>query len=266
MSLTISQIIKHIESTHGTEWPREQIATTIAFICGFIVLGIGLIRIGWLVEFIPAPAVSGFMTGSAINIVAGQVPGLMGITGFDTRAETYRVIINTLKGLPDTKKDAAFGLTGLFVLYFVRYSCDWEVSSVVLWYRRSALISFQARLFFFVSVLRHAFVILVLTIAAWLYTRHRKDAKGKYPIKILGTVPRGFKHMGQPNIDPTLVSALAGKLPVATIILLLEHIAISKCTLLPAFFSLSCASSSLQRLDVSTVIKSTPIRSSSLLV
>jgi solute carrier family 26 (sodium-independent sulfate anion transporter), member 11 len=62
------------------------------------------------------------MTGSAINIVAGQVPTLMGITGFDTRAATYKVIINTLKGLPRTTKDAAFGLFGLFTLYLLRYA------------------------------------------------------------------------------------------------------------------------------------------------
>ena len=77
--------------------------------------------------------------------------------------------------------------------------------------------------------MRNAFVILILTIAAWLYTRHRVSAKGTYPIKILQTVPRGLKHVGQPTIDRQLVSALAPELPVATIILLLEHIAISKC-------------------------------------
>ena len=54
-----------------------------AFVCGFIVLGIGLLHLGWLVEFIPAPAVSGFMTGSALNIVSGQLPGLMGVSGFE---------------------------------------------------------------------------------------------------------------------------------------------------------------------------------------
>jgi MFS superfamily sulfate permease-like transporter len=86
-----------------------------------------------------------------------------------------------------------------------------------------------ARLFFFISVVRNAFVVLILTIAAWLYTRHRVSAKGTYPIKILQTVPRGLKHVGQPTIDRQLVSALAPELPVATIILLLEHIAISKC-------------------------------------
>lgn len=91
--------------------------------------------------------------------------------------------------------------------------------------------SLSARLFFFISVLRNAFVVIVLTFAAWLYTRHRKSKSGKYPIKILGTVPRGFKHAGAPHIDSALVTALAPQLPVATIILLLEHIAISKCML-----------------------------------
>ncbi|KAJ3768151.1 sulfate transporter family-domain-containing protein [Lentinula raphanica] len=218
MSLTVSQIITHVDDAHPGKWDGPEIATTVAFICGFIVLGIGLLRLGWLVEFIPAPAVSGFMTGSAINIAAGQVPGLMGITGFNTRAATYLVIIDTLKGLPITTRDAAFGLSGLFALYGIRILCD----------LCSKRFPRRARVFFFISVFRNAFVIVVLTIASWLYTRHRGGTKGKFPIKILGTVPAGLQHVGRPTIDPELVSALAGELPVATIILLLEHIAISK--------------------------------------
>ena len=34
------------------------------------------------------------------------------------------MIINTLKGLPRTRRDAAFGLCGLFTLYLIRYVCD----------------------------------------------------------------------------------------------------------------------------------------------
>ncbi|EPQ58453.1 sulfate permease [Gloeophyllum trabeum ATCC 11539] len=218
MSLTVSQIIRFVNEHHPDEWSGPQIATTVAFICGFIVLGLGLLRLGWLVEFIPAPAVSGFMTGSAINIVSGQVPGLMGITGFDTRAATYKVIIDTLKGLPRTKLDAAFGLTALVSLYIIRFVLE----------RLSHRYPRRARLFFFISVMRNGLVIIILTIASWLYTRHRRSAHGTYPIKILGTVPRGFKHIGQPIIDKKLISVLAPELPVATIILLLEHIAISK--------------------------------------
>jgi len=83
MSITVAHIIKHVNQAHPNEWQGPQIATTLSFICGFIVLAIGLLRLGWIVEFIPLPAVSGFMTGSAINIAAGQVPALMGITGFE---------------------------------------------------------------------------------------------------------------------------------------------------------------------------------------
>ena len=143
MSLTVSQIITYIDQKHPNEWSSPQIATNLAFICGFIILGIGLFRLGWVVELIPIPAVAGFMTGSAINIAAGQVPGLMGITGFkfvfaflvlrritdlspnSTRAATFHVIINTLKGLGRTQKDAAFGIIGLFTLYAIRITCDY---------------------------------------------------------------------------------------------------------------------------------------------
>lgn len=79
MSLQVANVIKHVQKSHP-EYTGPEIAVALAFICGFIVLGIGLLRIGRIVEFIPAPAVSGFMTGSAISIVAGQVPGLFGIS------------------------------------------------------------------------------------------------------------------------------------------------------------------------------------------
>ncbi|CAG7849048.1 Probable sulfate permease C869.05c [Serendipita indica DSM 11827] len=211
MSLEVANIIK---------WGNVQIAVTLSFICGFIVLGIGLLRIGWIVEFIPTPAVAGFMTGSAITIVSSQVPGLFGIQNLlDTRTSAYKVIINTLKNLGHSKKDAAFGVTGLFALYFIRWIFDYLG-------RRYPN---RARTFFYLSVMRNAFVLIILTLAAWGVVRYEKpDKKGNYSISILKTVPRGFKHIGQPTIDAELLKGLGSHLFVATLILLLEHIAISK--------------------------------------
>ena len=242
MSLEVGQIITHIQASHPNHWSNPQIATTVAFICGFIVLGIGLLRLGWIVEFIPTPAVAGFMTGSALNIVSGQVPGLLGISGrFDTRASTYLVIINTLKNLPYCTKDAAFGIVGLFCKsrLFMKVNTHRLTLSVLYFFRW--LFSFltkrypsRARLFFFLSVSRNAFVIVILTLSSYLYIhlRHEKpDSKGNYSIGILKNVPRGFQHVSQPTIDPELLRALGPDLFVATIILLLEHIAIAKCEL-----------------------------------
>lgn len=109
------------------------------------------------------------------------------------------------------------------------------------------------RWFFFVSIMRNGFVIIVLTIASWLSMRHRRNSKGNYPIKILETVPRGFqvgvslysfisslyaiKNVGPPFIGTDLLSALASEIPIATVILVMEHIAISKCKYIHCHFT-----------------------------
>jgi len=73
MSLQTANVISYVQQHHASEgWEPQVIATALAFISGFIVLGIGLLRLGWIVEFIPQPAVSGFMTGSAINSEFGR--------------------------------------------------------------------------------------------------------------------------------------------------------------------------------------------------
>nr|XP_031857822.1 uncharacterized protein CI109_006765 [Kwoniella shandongensis]KAA5524894.1 hypothetical protein CI109_006765 [Kwoniella shandongensis] len=215
MSLETGNIIADVQEKYGKLYSAPEIATALAFICGFIVLGIGLLRLGWLVEFIPQPAVSGFMTGSALNIAAGQMPALLGTSKlFNTRAATYKVIINTLKHLPQANLDAAFGVTALALLYFIKWGFGW-VQTKYPKYARAA---------FFGQCLRHAFVIIIYTIISWRVNIHQKKPR----ISLVGLVPSGLQHVGQPRIDGELLSAIAPHIPVATIILLLEHISISK--------------------------------------
>ncbi len=157
------------------------------------------------------------MTGSAINIAAGQVPSLFGIQKlFNTRAATYLVIINTHKNLNYTTLDAAFGVTALVALYVIKWSLAWSGKR----YPRFS------RAAFFLTAFRHAFILIIFTIAAWRTVIQLKPKN--YPITVLGPVPRGLKHVGQPYITTALLSALGPKIPVLTIILFLEHISIAK--------------------------------------
>jgi sodium-independent sulfate anion transporter 11 len=79
-----------------------------------------------------------------------------------------------------------------------------------------------------------AFVILLYIMISWLANRNIKALKGPKPnmnkskFKILGRVPRGFQHAGAPNMNSELLSAIAPDIPVTIIVLILEHIAISK--------------------------------------
>ena len=125
--------------------------------------------------------------------------------------------IDTLKGLPNTKLDAAMGLSALTMLYSIRIFCSIMTKKQ----------PHRKKLWFFLSTLRMAFVILLYILISWLANRNVKDAKlAKF--KILGRVPRGFQHAGAPTINTELLSAIAPDLPVTIIVLILEHIAISK--------------------------------------
>jgi sodium-independent sulfate anion transporter 11 len=177
MSTLVGKIVTKAAKTHPTI-PGHVIASALAVISGCIIIAIGLARCGWIVDLIPLVSISAFMTGSALNIAVGQVPTLMGITGFDSRASTYRVVINTLKGLPRTKLDAAIGLSALFLLYAIRSACKFAAKKFPQ----------KQKMIFFISTLRTAFVILLYTMISWLVNRHHR----KKPLfKILSTVPRG---------------------------------------------------------------------------
>jgi solute carrier family 26 (sodium-independent sulfate anion transporter), member 11 len=216
MSTIVGNIVLEVQKDHP-DVEGHVVASALAIICGSIITFIGLARIGWIVEFIPLVAISAFMTGSAISIAAGQVPNLMGIKvdGFNTRGPTYQVIINTLKYLGHSKLDAAMGLSALVMLYLIRWACGFAAK------KNPA----RAKTFFFISTLRTAFVILLYTgISAGVNINHRKNPK----FQILKTVPRGFKHAAVPTINTEIISWFASELPASVIVLLIEHIAISK--------------------------------------
>ena len=177
MSTVVGNIVSDIRATHP-EYDPAVIASALAVIAGCIIIFIGLIRFGWIVDLIPLTALSAFMTGSAINIAVGQIPTMMGITGFSTRDASYLVFINTLKNLGGTKLDAAMGLTALTMLYLIRTAFNTLA-------RRFPK---HQRLCFFLNTLRTAFVILLYTMISWLVNMNHRD---KPSFKILGEVPRG---------------------------------------------------------------------------
>jgi sodium-independent sulfate anion transporter 11 len=182
MSTIVGNIVTKVQETHP-EFAAEQIARALAVIAGAVLLFIGLVRFGRIVELIPLVAITSFMTGAAISIGAGQVPALLGIAGINTRGPTYLVIIDTLKGLPTTKLDAAMGLSALVMLYMIRIICS------VMTTRQPS----KKKMWFFLSTLRMAFVILLYILISYLVNRKVKGDAKKAKFRILGKVPRGIE-------------------------------------------------------------------------
>jgi high affinity sulfate transporter 1 len=51
----------------------------LAVMAGALVALVGLLRLGWIAEFLSAPIISGFLAGVAVIIVVHQLPGLLGL-------------------------------------------------------------------------------------------------------------------------------------------------------------------------------------------
>lgn len=225
MSLQVGKVVAHVQGKFGDKYAAPEIATFLSLICGGISAAIGLLRIGFILEFISMPAVMGFMSGSAFNIITGQVPALLGYnSAVNTRNASYYTVIHTLKNLGKTNVNAAFGLVPLFILYTWKFSCDFFGKRYPRTYK----------IFFYLQTLRNAVVIIVATAISYGIVHPElkkwKGSKSKFKsdIKTIGVVPSGLRHVGVMEIPDGIIGAMASEIPVSTIILLLEHIAISK--------------------------------------
>lgn len=213
MSLLIGQTITSITASNP-QYTGPEIAALLALFGGIVSVFIGLVRLGIIVDFIPNPAIAGFMTGSAITISVGQWPKLFGITGVNTQDSAYLIFGHFFEYLPRTKIDAAFGIIGLIWLFSIRFGTQ---------YLTKRYPKYEKPLFFF-NIMRNGLLVIFGTLIAYLINIGRSTS----PISILKTVPAGFNAMGVPKVEIGLLSEVAGTIPSVVIILILEHVAIAK--------------------------------------
>ena len=94
--------------------PAEAVGVTsaLAVATGIVLLIIGLLRVGWVAEFLSKPIVTGFVFGLTLTIVVGEVPTLLGIP--KPPGDVIGVIIRTIRNLDGA--DAATAVVGVLSL------------------------------------------------------------------------------------------------------------------------------------------------------
>lgn len=178
-SLLVGEVITHVHEVRPNTYTGPEIAKNLSFITGVILLFLGLVRLGWIVEVIPYIPVSAFITAASITIMCTQFPVMMGIPNINTREAPYRVFINTLKNLGKTRLDAAIGLTCLLLLDLIRRFCSkMEVQQPK-----------RKRLWSTVSSLRLTFAMLLYTLISWLVNRTLPQGESKF--RIVGHIEKG---------------------------------------------------------------------------
>lgn len=70
--------IAHLAPTDSSRY--VDLVGVMAVMVGVIVALVGLLRLGWIAEFLSAPIITGFLAGVAVIIVVHQLPDLLGVS------------------------------------------------------------------------------------------------------------------------------------------------------------------------------------------
>ncbi|KAK9694872.1 hypothetical protein K7432_013255 [Basidiobolus ranarum] len=249
LSLLTGQVALRIANTYG--YSTQEVAITMAFMSGIILLILGILRLGILLDFISAPVSIGFTTGAALSIMSTQIPSLLGVKGIDTERMPIIIIIESCKSLPHSQwVDLILGILAIIVLASLNYI--------------KTRFGYRYFILRFLGTARNAIVIVIFTLVS--LTIKRLDDQSK--VTIIGDVPRGLQPPEIPNLNGQLLREIGASSGIAVLLGLMEHFGVCKsmgrknkyttdnnqellglgvCNIIGSIFSGYCASGSFSR-------------------
>ena len=185
VSLMTAAAISPLATQGSPEYLGAAIA--IALVSGLMLVVMGLLRLGFLANFLSHPVISGFITASGIQIAASQLAPVLGI-----RADGHNLLdllASLARNLGQTNPyTAAVGLASLAFLFWVRRSLKPLLRGF----------GFGERSADILAKVGPAAAIAVATAAVWSFDL---PAHG---VRIVGTVPQGLPSITLPPLDPAL--------------------------------------------------------------
>lgn len=165
-------------------------AVALAMISGLMLLAMGVLRLGFLANFISHPVISGFITASGILIAAGQLPQILGVSA---RGETLPHLLASLWAkLGDTKLAAI--VIGVAVIAFLFWSRT-RLKPLLI-----ARFNLGARLAGALSRAAPILAVALTILAVKLFGLN---------LPVVGDIPRGLPVPTLPPFDPVLWSQIA---------------------------------------------------------
>lgn len=168
-----------------------QAALVLSLLSGLILLVMGLLRMGFVTNFLSHPVIAGFLTASGILIAASQVGYLVGV-GLDARDLLPR-LAQLIRALPDVHLPTlVIGIGTLLFLLLLR-----QYGRPVL--RRIGLSQPLADL---ITRAGPVFAVVATTLVTWHYELASAG------VAVIGDIPQGLPPLTLPGFDATLWQAL----------------------------------------------------------
>ncbi|OQV19905.1 Sodium-independent sulfate anion transporter [Hypsibius exemplaris] len=205
---------------------KAHYAVLLSFFTGIAQLILGIFNLGFLINFISAPVISGFTTASAFIILYGQIKTLTGLKfDADTVIDFSVGYVKTIKSINGW--DTLMGIICLGILLLMK---DLALPKKPMWNIKKKTWNIYREVVRTICVTRYALVIIVATAVGYYVT-----IKGYKGLSITENVKGGIPKIGPPefvwanrtNVASNIM-AFAGSIPMVVLVGALESIAVAK--------------------------------------
>lgn len=205
-------------------------AVLITFLSGAIIFVLGLLHLGFLVEFFSYPVIAGFTSAAAIQIGSSQIKSLLGIPGKANEfLEAWISVFQNIKHI--SWWDSLLGVSTIILLLSIkqvgRYGSRNNRPEL------STTRNILGKVLWLCSIARNAVVVIIGTLIAWiLYTN------GIKPFKLTGNIGKGLPTIQLPPFSTVfnnqtysfvdMIKQYESSIAFVPLIAILEHVAIAK--------------------------------------
>ena len=188
-----------------------QAALILAVISGGLLLALGLLRMGFLANFLSHPVISGFITASGVIIAASQLKHILGVSAHGHNL--IEIVLSLIHSLPDFNLPTLIiGASSLIFLFWVRGALKPLLVKLGLNEKAAAIVARAGPVF--------AVVASILVVAFM-----RLDEAG---VKILREVPTELPTLGMPAFDQDVWSQLFTSAALIALIGFVESVSVAK--------------------------------------
>ncbi|NCF17087.1 MAG: sulfate permease [Haliea sp.] len=209
VSLMTATAVGKVAQTGSADYMVAAIA--MAMISGLMLLVMGILRFGFMANFLSHPVVSGFITASGIIIALSQVRHILGIPGHGDNLPELLLSLSSHLG----DSNLVTLLTGAAAMLFL----FWARSGLKPLLQRAGLSADAAGM---LAKAGPVLVILATTLASFA-----GDFEGR-GVALVGDVPQGLPSLSLPSFDLALWSELAVSAMLISIIGFVESVSVGK--------------------------------------
>lgn len=186
-------------------------AVVLATLSGLMLMAMGLLRLGFLANFLSHPVISGFITASGIVIAASQLKHILGV---EASGHNLLEILNSLAGSIGQTNGAtvAVGAGAVLFLMVARKRLNPLLCAVGLAPRLADILTKTAPIL----------AVLITTLLAWQLNL------GTQGVKLVGQVPAGLPSLAVPSLDWELWQQLAVSALLISVVGFVESVSVGQ--------------------------------------